>query len=55
MISKIWTGSQGKQLLYGALHLKSDMDRLYIKTKEGGRSLTSVECCVREEGNSLGF
>ena len=29
--------------MYGALHPKSDVDRLYIKRKEGGRSLMSVE------------
>ena len=41
--------------MYGALHLKSDVDRLYIKRKEGGRGLISVEHCVKEEQNSLGF
>ena len=41
--------------MYGALHPKSDVDRLYIKRKEGGRGLMSVECCVREEENSFGF
>ena len=40
--------------IYGAFHPKSDVDRLYIKRKEGGRGLMSVECCVREEENSLG-
>ena len=40
---------------YGALHPKSDVDRLYIKRKEGGRGLMSVELWVREEDNSLGF
>ena len=40
---------------YGALHPKSDVDRLYIKRKEGGRGLMSVELCVKEEENSLGF
>ena len=39
----------------GALHLKSDEDRLYIKRKEWGRGLMSVECCVRKEDNDLGF
>ena len=41
--------------MYGALHPNSDVDRLYIKRKEGGRGLMSVERCAREEGNSLGF
>ena len=40
--------------MYGALHMNSDVDRLCLKRK-GGRGLTSVEHCVREEENSLGF
>ena len=32
--------------IYGALHPKSDVDRLYIPKKEGGRSLISIEDCV---------
>ena len=32
--------------IYGALHLKSDLDRLYIPRKEGGRGLMSIEDCV---------
>ena len=47
--------SRKTMTMYGALHPKSAVDRLYIKSKEGGRGLTSVECCVREEENSLGF
>ena len=58
-----WKGSELKNVdrksrktmtMYAALHSKSDVDRLYIKRKEGGRGLMSVECCVKEE-NSLGF
>ena len=41
--------------MYGGLHPKSDVDRLYVKRKEGGRGLISVERCIREEENSLGF
>ena len=41
--------------MYGTLHPKSDVDRLYIKKKEGGRGLIGVELCDREEENSLGF
>ena len=40
--------------MYGALHMIRDVDRLCLKRK-GVRGLTSVECCVREEENSLGF
>ena len=47
--------SRKTMTMYGALHPKSDVDRLYIKRKEGGRGLMSVEHCVREEENSLGF
>ena len=41
--------------MYGALHPKSDVERLYLKRKEGGRGLISLESCVREEENSVGF
>ena len=32
--------------IYGALHPKSEVDRLYIYRKEGGRGLISIEDCV---------
>ena len=32
--------------IYGALHPESDVDRLYIPRKEGGRGLISIEDCV---------
>ena len=32
--------------IYGALHPKSDVDRLYVPRKEGGRGLISTEDCV---------
>ena len=32
--------------IYGAFHPKSDIDRLYIPRKEGGRGLISTEDCV---------
>ena len=47
--------SRKTMTIYGALHPKSDVDRLYIKRKERVRGLASVERCVREEENSLGF
>ena len=59
-----WKASELKDLdrksrktmtIYGELHPKSDEDRLYVKRKEGGRGLISVEQCIREEENSLGF
>ena len=59
-----WKASELKDLdrksrktmtMYGGLHPKSDVDRLYVKRKEGGRGSISVEQCIREEENSLGF
>ena len=47
--------SRKAMTMSGALHTKSDADRLYKKRREGGRGLMNVECCVREEENSLGF
>ena len=41
--------------MHGALYLKSDVDRLYIKRKEGGRGLMGAEGCIREEENNLAF
>ena len=32
--------------IYGALHPKSDVDRVYIPIKEGGRGLISIQDCV---------
>ena len=33
----------------GAFHMRSSVDRLYLKRQEGGRGLMSVEECVRKE------
>ena len=41
--------------MYGGLHPKSDVGRLHVKRKEGGRGLISVKRCIREEENSLGL
>ena len=32
--------------IYGALHPKADVDRLYIARKEGGRGLIFTKDCV---------
>ena len=42
-------------MMYGALHPKSDIDRLYLKRKHGGRGLISIEMCLRLEENNLGM
>ena len=47
--------SRKTMVMYGGLHPKSDVDRLYVKRKEGGRGLISVERCIREEENNLRF
>ena len=47
--------SRKAMTMYGGLDPKSDVDRLYVKRKEGGRGLISVERRIREEGSSLGF
>ena len=39
--------------IYGALHRKSNVDRFYIKRKEGGRGLMSIERYVRKEESSF--
>ena len=33
-------------IIYGALHPKFDVDRLYIPRKEGGGGLIAIEDCV---------
>ena len=40
-------------VMYGALHPKSDVDRLCIRRKEGGRGLISIEDCVELAIRSL--
>ena len=44
--------SRKTMTMYGVLQSKSDVDRLYVKRKEGNRGLISVEQCIREEENS---
>ena len=39
--------------MHGAFHRKSDVDRLYMKRKHGGRGLISVVDCVRIEEENL--
>ena len=41
--------------MYGAMHPKCDVDRLYITIKEEGRGLCSIEYAARGEENSLGY
>ena len=39
--------------MYGALHPKSDIHRLYLQRNKGGRGLISCEGCISAEENSL--
>ena len=42
--------------MYGGLHPKSNVDRLYLKRENGGRGLIiSVGDCIINERNSLGL
>ena len=41
--------------MHGALHLKSDVDRVYLRRELGRRGLISCEGCIRMEENSLGW
>jgi hypothetical protein len=41
--------------MFGALHPKSDVDRLYLTRKRGGRGLIACERCIKSELNSLGW
>ena len=41
--------------MHKALHLKSDVDGLYVSRKEGGRGLVSCESATGSEENNLGW
>ena len=41
--------------MHGALHPKSDVDRLYLPGKRGGRGLIGCEACVKSDVNGLGW
>ena len=40
--------------IYGMMHPKSDIDRLYIPRSKGGTGLVSCEMCIKTE-NNLGW
>ena len=37
----------------GELHLRSNVERLYLPKSEGGRGLVSIEDCVNDERENL--
>ena len=41
--------------MFGALHPKSDVSRIYLPRKKGGRGLIGCEECIRSEENNLGW
>ena len=41
--------------MYGMLHPKSDVDRIYVSRKDGGRGLIGCEMCIKAEENNLGW
>ena len=41
--------------MYGGLHLRSNVERLYLKREDGGRGLIRVSDCIADERNSLGL
>ena len=40
---------------HGALHPKSDVDRMYLSREMGGKGLISCEGCIRMDQNNLGW
>ena len=41
--------------MHGVLHIKSDVDRVYLSREMGGRGLISCEGCIRMEEDNLGW
>ena len=41
--------------MHGALHPKSNVDRVYLSREMGGRGLISCEVCIRMEESNLGW
>ena len=51
---KVLDRKTGKMMiLYGVLHPKSDVHRVYLPRQRGGRGLISCEMCVETEENNL--
>ena len=44
-----------KLTIHGALHPKSDVDRVYAARQKGLRGLISCEMCVKSEENNLAW
>ena len=59
-----WTKEEVKEMdrkkgkivtMYGGLHPRSKVERLYLLRSEGGKGLVSIEDCVSDERKSLGL
>ena len=44
-----------KLSMYGAMHVRDSVDKLYCSRREGGRGLSGVCACVKAEENGLGY
>ena len=44
-----------KLSMYGAMHVRDSVDRLYCSRTEGGKGLSEVCACVKAEENSLAY
>ena len=54
-MKKIDRATRKTMTMYGALHPKSDIDRLYLTRKKGGRGLIGCERCIKAEENNLAW
>ena len=54
-LQKLDRKSRKLMTMYGMLHPKSDVDRIYVSRKEGGRGLIGCEMCIKAEENNLGW
>ena len=54
-LKKMDRTSRKNLTMYRDLHPKSDIDRLYLKRKHGGRGSIGIETFVRSEENNLGL
>ena len=52
-----WMDRKTRKLMtrYKTLHPKSDVARLYVPRRKGGRALISCDGCIKGEENSLGW
>ena len=47
--------TRNMMILHGALHPKSDVDRLYLPRQKGGKGLICCEMCVKVEKTNLAW